>query len=74
MAGWTLSTCCITSQADDEYGDDAKLIGVYRSEVSARAAMERLGVMPGFCHNPAGFHLGAYRLDEDHWAEGFITE
>lgn len=60
-------------RSDDEYGDDAKLIGVYRSEISAAAAVERLKDQPGFRDHPAGFHAEAYSLDHDHWAEGFVT-
>jgi hypothetical protein len=60
-------------RADDEYGDDAKLIGVYRSEESARAAISRLSDQPGFRDHVAGFEIGPYPLDKDHWEEGFIS-
>ncbi|MCR5872637.1 MULTISPECIES: hypothetical protein [unclassified Sphingomonas] len=57
---------------DDEYGDDAKLIGVYRSEASAKLAIDRLSSQPGFRDYPAGFEIGKYALDHDHWEEGFV--
>jgi len=60
-------------RADDEYGDHAKLIGVYRSRESAEAAIVRLRNLPGFRDHPAGFQIGAYQMDKDHWAEGFIS-
>lgn len=60
-------------RADDEYGDDAKLIGVYRSKRAATGAITRLRGQPGFRVHPAGFHIGAYPLDKDHWTEGFVT-
>jgi len=59
-------------RADDEYGDDAKLIGVYRSRDSAEAAVARLQSQPGFRDHPAGFQIDPYQLDKDHWSEGFI--
>ena len=58
-------------RADDEYGDHAKTIGIYRSEEAAHAAIDRLKAKPGFCDNPAGFHIDPYELDRDHWSEGF---
>jgi hypothetical protein len=58
-------------RADDEHGDDAKLIGVYRSLASARAAQDHLRKQPGFRDYPEGFQCDPYRLDEDHWIEGF---
>lgn len=58
-------------RADDEYGDDAKLIGVYRSRPAADAAITRLSSQPGFRDFPTGFTIGEYELDKDHWCEGF---
>jgi hypothetical protein len=59
--------------AVDEDRDDMKMIGVYASEASARAAVERLSVQPGFCEAPDGFHVERYELDQDHWADGFVA-
>jgi hypothetical protein len=61
-------------RSDDEYGDDAKLIGVYRSPEAAAAAASRLLVQPGFRDTPEGFQTNAYALDQDHWCEGFGFE
>ena len=58
-------------RADDEYGDDAKLIGVYRARKTADAAIARLSNQPGFRDHPAGFSVDEYPLDKDHWTEGF---
>ena len=60
------------SRYDDEYGEDAKLIGVYRTESGARAATDRLAKQPGFCEHPNGWHIDRYVLDKDHWEEGFF--
>lgn len=57
---------------DDEYAEDAKLIGVYRSREGAQLAIERLSSQPGFRDYVAGFDIGEMRLDEDHWEEGFV--
>ncbi len=56
---------------DDAYGDDAKLIGVYRTVEAARNAIARLDRMPGFRDYPEGFQIEEYRLDVDHWTTGF---
>lgn len=58
---------------DDEFGDDAKLVGVYSSAASAEAAKERLLAQPGFRAHPVGFQVSEYALDEDQWTEGFVT-
>lgn len=60
-------------RSDDEYGDDAKLIGVYRSRDAAAAAEMRLLVQPGFRDHPSGFQTDAYPLGQDHWREGFVS-
>jgi hypothetical protein len=55
---------------DDE---NAKLIGVYASEVDALAAKDRGKDQPGFVDWPEGFFAEAYEVGKDHWEEGFIT-
>jgi len=55
-------------------GDIELLIGVYRSEETARAAIERLKDQPGFRDFQQGFTLSEYPLDKDHWTKGFITK
>lgn len=58
-------------RSDDEYGDHAKLIGVYRTASAAEAATKRLACQAGFVDSPAGWQIDRYELDQDHWAEGF---
>lgn len=58
---------------DDEYGDDAKLIGVYRTRAKVKETIKRLTPQPGFRDLPKGFQISPYELDKDHWSEGFIT-
>lgn len=60
-------------RSDDDCGEDAKLIGVYRSKETGRSAIARLITQPGFHEHPEGFSLDRYRLDRDHWAEGFVA-
>lgn len=50
--------------------DDEKLIGVYRTEKDALAAMERIKVKPGFSEG-GKFECAKYNLNQDHWTEGF---
>jgi hypothetical protein len=58
-------------RVDDEYGDNAKLIGIYGSALAAQQAITRLKAQPGFRDYPQGFHTNPYELDADHWSEGF---
>jgi hypothetical protein len=53
--------------------EDVKFIGVYSSREKAQAAVARLGCLPGFADAPDGFHIDEYRVDQDHWAEGYVT-
>lgn len=47
------------------------LVGAYRSEESAKAAIKRLKKKRGFVRYPKGFEYHAYKLDEDIWGKGF---
>jgi hypothetical protein len=53
--------------------DDEKLIGVYRSEADAKAAIERVRHKPGFAVLPDGFQICPYELNRDNWTEGFVV-
>jgi hypothetical protein len=53
--------------------DDEKLIGVYRTEDEAGAAISRLRDKPGFSQTPDGFQIVSYTLNEDHWTEGYVS-
>jgi hypothetical protein len=57
----------------EEGSEDSKLIGVYRTDKDARAAIKRLGKQPGFRSFPKGFNVEKYELNKDHWTEGFLT-
>ncbi len=58
----------------EQGGDDSKLfIGVYSSESEAKAAIERIKGEKGFVNLSEGFHVCPYKLNEDHWREGFIV-
>jgi hypothetical protein len=51
--------------------EDAKLIGVYRSQADIEAAIGRLKCLPGFRDHQDSFQTDAYALNQDHWSEGF---
>jgi len=64
--------------------ESIKVIGVYRTLRNATEAVARSSKLPGFCEHPAtinadatdeiaGFHVDEYKLDQDHWREGFVT-
>lgn len=57
--------------ADDE--EDEKLIGVYRTEADAHAAIGRLREKPGFKELPEGFQCHTYELNRDSWTDGYVT-
>lgn len=58
---------------EGEDGDkDGLLIGVYDTEVSAKAAIVRLEGKPGFSNFPKGFQIHSRELGQDSWKEGFI--
>jgi hypothetical protein len=52
--------------------EDVKFIGVYSSRAKAQEAVARIGHLPGFADAPDGFHIDEYRLDQDHWVEGYV--
>ena len=59
---------------ESEYGgEDVKLIGVYSTRETAEAAVERSSRLPGFSDASGGFYIDEYRLDRDHWVEGYVT-
>lgn len=57
----------------DDGGEDVKFVGVYSSHAAAEAAVVRLARRPGFSDAPDGFHIDEYRVDQDQWADGFVT-
>jgi homoserine kinase type II len=59
-------------EQEREEGEDTELlIGVYRTEETANAAISRLKDQPGFRDYPQGFHAYETPLDKDSWEEGF---
>jgi hypothetical protein len=58
---------------DEEDGDDVKLLGVYSTEQKAQDRICRARSLPGFREEPDCFLVDRYPVDEDQWAEGFIT-
>jgi len=57
--------------AREDGDEDVKFIGVYSSREKADEAVARLVRLPGFSEAPEGFHLDEYRVDQDHWVEGY---
>lgn len=51
---------------------DVKFIGVYSSSSKAKIAVSKLSLLSGFNGEPEGFSIDTYRLDEDHWVEGYV--
>ena len=61
-------------QEQSEGEDIELLIGVYRSEEAAKDAIDRVKNRPGFRDYPKGLGVHEYKLDQDHWIEGFIRD
>jgi len=53
--------------------EDEKLIGVYRTEADAQAAIVRVQNKPGFKDTFSGFQIVVYELNKDHWTDGYAT-
>ena len=53
--------------------DDAKLIGVYKTNQDAQSAITRLVSKPGFSAAPEGFKIEEYEIGKDHWGEGYVA-
>ena len=61
-------------EESDERGDLELLIGIYKSEADAKAAVDRASGKPGFSDHPEGFQIHPHQLGQDDWTEGFIRE
>ncbi|MBA2647894.1 MAG: hypothetical protein H0U81_13940 [Pyrinomonadaceae bacterium] len=57
----------------DNDQEDVKLIGIYSTLRKAEEAIERLRNLPGFRDAQDGFSIDCYKVDVDHWVEGYIT-
>jgi homoserine kinase type II len=64
--------------------ENIKVLGIYSSKNEAERAVDRLKGQPGFKDhsdiiNPEtdtkiqGFYIDEYKVNEDHWREGFFT-
>ncbi|UUU32103.1 hypothetical protein JIX56_20570 [Streptomyces sp. CA-210063] len=59
--------------ADEEEGDDVKLLGVYSSRDKAQERIVRARVLPGFRDEPKCFYIEEFTVDADEWKDGFVT-
>lgn len=59
--------------AREDGDEDVKFIGVYSSRENAAEAATRLRRLPGFFNTQDGFHIDEYRIDQDHWVEGYVV-
>jgi hypothetical protein len=57
--------------ADEEAGDDVKLLGAYSSWDKATARIDRAKELDGFRDEPECFYVDEHPLDADRWADGF---
>ena len=57
----------------EDGSEDVKMIGVYSDEGKAGEAVARAKLLPGFAKAPDSFRVSRYRLDTDHWLEGYVT-
>ncbi|HVB85265.1 MAG TPA: hypothetical protein VNK23_01190 [Candidatus Dormibacteraeota bacterium] len=60
--------------AKDTDNESEVLIGAYSTEAAAKAAINRLSGKPRFSAAPNGFQISEYKLNEDHWTDGFVVD
>ena len=53
--------------------ENVKAIGIYSTRQAAEEAVRRSRLLPGFRDAPEGFTIDLYLLDQDGWAEGYVT-
>jgi len=58
---------------DEQAGDDVKLLGCYSTEARAHERIGRARLSPGFAEEPDCFTISRYTVDQDEWAEGYVT-
>ena len=59
---------------DGVMAEQIKTIGIYSSEEKAEQARERYKTKKGFNSFPIDcFYISEYKLNEDHWRDGFVT-
>jgi len=59
---------------DEEFGDDVKLLGVYSSDALAKERIDSAKHLPGFSDEPDCFMIDKYKINNDEWSEGFVTQ
>ena len=57
-----------------EEEEDEKIIGIYSSEVAADEAIARARRLEGFREEPDCFIVNEFKVDEDKWTDGFVTD
>ncbi|MEJ8640635.1 hypothetical protein WKI68_02625 [Streptomyces sp. MS1.HAVA.3] len=60
--------------ADEQAGDDVKLLGTYSTPEAARDRIERARLLPGFREEPTCFYVEESVVDQDEWIEGYVTD
>jgi hypothetical protein len=63
----------IGADVDFDEASERRSIGIYSSEASATAAIERLKTKPGFRDWPDGFRVFEAQLDQDSWVDGYAS-
>ncbi|OJU98497.1 MAG: hypothetical protein BGO12_22675 [Verrucomicrobia bacterium 61-8] len=51
--------------------EDVKIIGVFSSRETAERVIGKLKVKQGFLDFPDNFYIDEYKVDQDHWSDGF---
>lgn len=59
--------------ADEQAGDEVKLLGTYSSRERAVDRITSAAMLPGFRDEPRCFHIDEYVIDRDYWTEGYVT-
>ncbi len=60
----------LIDESDDIF--DTKIIGIYSSEEYALKVIERYKNIIGFNKYSEDFYIDKYKIDENHWCDGFV--
>lgn len=67
----TEATVFVVHHSQGEYGENAKILGVFADIDSANEALKHYQELPGFRDHLRGFDISKYDIGRLYWEEGF---
>lgn len=53
--------------------EETKIIGIYSTREKAEIVIEQYKCIQGFKDYPDRFYVSEYKIDKNHWEDGFVT-